>query len=79
MSVQGMVLIFYILLNQRGFNVKIKFSGHEAWAENIITLVSSKKLTSLDIEISVKSLVRCCDKYEIYHVLIKLVEELNSK
>lgn len=79
MSVQGMVLIFVCIIKLKGFNMKIKFSGHEAWAENIITLVSSKKLTSLDVEISVKSLVRCCDKYEIYHVLIKLVEELNSK
>lgn len=59
--------------------MKMKFSGHETWAENIITLASSKKLTSLDIEMSVKSLIRCCDKYEICHVIIKLIEELNSK
>lgn len=59
--------------------MNIKFSGHEAWAEKMITLAGSKKLTSLDIEMSVKSLIQCCDKYEIFHVIIKLLEELNSK
>ena len=59
--------------------MKVKFSGHEAWAESMIELARGKKLTSLDIEGNVKSLVRCCDKYEIYHVIIKLMEELNSK
>lgn len=59
--------------------MKIKFSGHEVWTESMIDLAKGKNLTSLDIEMNVKSLIRCCDKYEIYYVVIKLVEELNSK